>query len=262
MTDRHLQEAVTNETAEEHEEEEHHDEEDHEGHSDHEDEATESDELQQSKRAVWTEVIGATLLVNLATLVGVVVLFTNNIHGYFVKKGFISKSTPNQNTIFDILILSFAAGALLAMAVFLILPEAIEMIGGGHDGDSTDSEGTVAAKFGCSFLGGFLMPLVVAIIFHKNNDEVGVSHTCPSLPAQAVVSCCDAVIDTGMSVGGGDPLVSRVSQGQRQGCGGAAATRPLSPCSHQSRRPCDGQAYHKQEAHPLGPTWRCIPQLC
>ena len=212
---RRLQEAVTNETAEEHEEEEHHDEEDHEGedhdeedhegHSDHEDEATESDELQQSKRAVWTEVIGATFLINLATLVGVVVLFTNNIHGYFVKKGFISKSTPNQITIFDIIILSFAAGALLATAVFLILPEAIEMIGGGHDGDSTDSEGTVAAKFGCSFLGGFLLPLVVAIIFHENDDEVGVSHTRPSLPAPADVSRFDAVIDTGMSVGGGDP---------------------------------------------------------
>ena len=211
---RRLQEANANETAEEHEEEEHHDEEDHEGedhegeeegHSDHEDEATESDELQQSKRAVWTQVIGATFLINLATLVGVVVLFTNNIHGYFVKKGFISKSTPNQNTVFDILILSFAAGALLATAVFLILPEAIEMIGGGHDGDSTDSEGTVAAKFGCSFLGGFLLPLVIAIIFHKNDDEVGVSHTRPSLPAPADVSRFDAVIDTGMSVGGGDP---------------------------------------------------------
>ena len=203
VTDRHLQEAATNETAEEHEEEDHEGEE--EGHSDHEDEATESDELQQSKRAVWTQVIGATFLINLATLVGVVVLFTNNIHGYFVKKGLISKSTPNQITVFDILILSFAAGALLATAVFLILPEAIEMIGGGHDGDSTDSEGTVAAKFGCSFLGGFLLPLVIAIIFHKNDDEVGVSHTRPSLPAPADVSRFDAVIDTGMSVGGGDP---------------------------------------------------------
>ena len=165
--------------------------------------------MQQSKRAVWTEVIGATLLINLATLVGVFVLFTNNIHGYCVKKGLISKSTPNQSTVFDILILSFAAGALLATAVFLILPEAIEMIGGGHEGETTDSEGTVAAKFGCSFLGGFLLPLVIAIIFHKNDDDVGVSHTRPSLPAADVSKAVSiAVVDPGMSVGGGDPSLA------------------------------------------------------
>lgn len=130
----------------------------------------------------WGPVIGATLLVNLATLSGLLLLVVPSI-----RKGLLSKSSGDSQSrgkIIDILIPSFAVGALLATAVFLVLPEALHLIEGGHHdegGDDHDehdhrvlqdahedhgnSEGEAFAKWGCGILGGFLLPPFLALFF-------------------------------------------------------------------------------------------------
>lgn len=98
--------------------------------------------------------------------------------------------------ILDIVVPGFAVGALIATAVFLIFPEALAYIGGGHghddhsgdhddhsdhghrylqeDGhdDHGDEEGVIAAKFGCAILGGFLLPIFLSIFFHIDEEDI------------------------------------------------------------------------------------------
>ena len=149
---------------------------------------------------VWGAVIGATLLVNVATFSGVLILIIPAAHrGYLKYRGI--PGTPEAVTgkggrLLGIFIPGFAVGALIATAVFLIFPEALMYIGGGHGGDDGDShddhsdhaghrylqdgghddhgdnEGIIAAKFGCSILGGFLLPVFLSIFFHVSNEDV------------------------------------------------------------------------------------------
>jgi zinc transporter ZupT len=150
--------------------------------------------------SVWGAVIGATLLVNLATFSGVLILMVPAVQrGYLKYRGI--PGTPEAVTgkggrMLDIFVPGFAVGALIATSVFLILPEALMYIGGGHDdhGDGHDDhsdhdghrflqdghddhdddneEGANAAKFGCSILGGFLLPLFFSILFHIPDEDV------------------------------------------------------------------------------------------
>lgn len=86
------------------------------------------------------------------------------------------------------LIPSFASGALLATTVFLLLPESILLIGNAtgateHDHrrhlEEDNAESQLAWKFGASFLGGFLIPIVMGSIFpHAHADEVP-QDNCP-----------------------------------------------------------------------------------
>jgi zinc transporter ZupT len=137
-------------------------------------------------------------------------------------------------------------GALLATAVFLILPEALHMIEGAHSEDSHadhddhgeddvdhdhsdhdhrflqdedahaghdggDDESINAAKFGCAVLGGFLLPVVLSIIFHHTDtikEEDDVSAAPQELKEEEDCESCkekDADVETGVLIkSGGD----------------------------------------------------------
>ena len=133
----------------------------------------------------WGPVILATVLVNLSTLSGLFLLIVPTI-----RRGVLTKASSDLNShgkLIDIIIPSFAVGALMATAVFLVLPEALHLIegshsageGGGADDHSghnhrslqdehnanEDNEGVVFAKWGCAILGGFLLPAFLSLFF-------------------------------------------------------------------------------------------------
>jgi len=137
----------------------------------------------------WGVVIGATLLVNIATFSGVLILVLPAIYRELLKyRNIPVESSPavhGNGRIFDIIIPGFAVGALISTAVFLVLPESLKYISGESSSSHTDHSGqgrrylqadvhaseggNTAAKFGCSVLGGFLLPFVLAIIFHHSD---------------------------------------------------------------------------------------------
>jgi len=177
-----------------HEEDEHlhteEDADDHDSHSHdgHEDEFLGTSTMANESKAngePWGAVIGATLLVNVATFSGVLILALPAMYrGVLKYRNIPAQSSPaahGKGRFFDIVIPGFAVGALVATAVFLVLPESIKYISSeatdshsDHSGDdhrflqedAHAGEGSTAAKFGCSVLGGFLLPFVLAIIFH------------------------------------------------------------------------------------------------
>jgi len=138
----------------------------------------------------WGPVIGASLLVNVATLVGVLFFCScERSRGN-------SQTQPGNSK--DIMIPSFAAGALFATAFFLTLPESISQIQmsvmegieaehahaeeeghteeeGGHAEEEEDHTGEmlvpVTWRFAAAVVGGFLLPLLFNIIFpHIHSD--------------------------------------------------------------------------------------------
>ena len=127
----------------------------------------------------WGEVIGASLLVNLATLIGVI---------FFCSYDRCRNNTESKRGNFkDIMIPSFAAGALFATVFFLTLPESISQIQTsvieGMEAEHAHAEEEedhgaemlvpVTWRLGASILGGFLLPLVFSIIFpHIHVDNV------------------------------------------------------------------------------------------
>ena len=134
----------------------------------------------------WGAVLGATLLVNLATVVGLLLLVVPAI-----RKGMLGQTTSGTQShgkLLDIIIPSFAVGALMATTIFLVLPEALHLIEGAHEETGGDGhghrilqeehedhgdneEGIAAAKLGCGFLGGFLLPVFLSIFFHRDETE-------------------------------------------------------------------------------------------
>ena len=189
----------------------HDDHDSHEEHDDHDEFSTSTVANNESKTTdeggePWGAVIGASLLVNLATFSGVCILIIPSIYRsllYVYKHRKIpsrSNTRPATNgRFFDIIIPGFAVGALVATAVFLVLPESVKYLSGGghasHAGEEAaaaggvddhsghddhrylqedshageGSESSAAAKFGCSVLGGFLLPFVFSIIFHHSD---------------------------------------------------------------------------------------------
>jgi zinc transporter ZupT len=111
----------------------------------------------------WGYVIGASLIVNLATLTGVVVLFP-----------FFHRLTKCccSGRLMDIAISTLSAGALMATALLLILPEASLMMlvaeaeeEEGHDDHEDEIHSEVSWTFGVSVLGGFLLPFALSALF-------------------------------------------------------------------------------------------------
>jgi zinc transporter ZupT len=134
----------------------------------------------------WGHVIGATLLVNCAALTGLLLLLLPAM-----RKGLIATSEgESHGKWLDIIIPSFAVGALMATTVFLVVPEALHHIEGAHgiesgdedhsghghrllqdehdDHEEDNAEGVNAAKLGCGILGGFLLPIFLSILFHRD----------------------------------------------------------------------------------------------
>lgn len=192
---------------------------DHEGH-DHGSTATED------PQKPWGAVLLAALLVNLATFSGVVlaafiVVIPRRVHAYRQKKklqerrrqGVVDEDNDNEAPpaswldtwrVTQLWIPAFAAGALLSTVVFLIIPEAILLLEGGHEdhgdeeggddheghdhrltqeadddhfgsassgtedahaGHEEDTHGSTAWKLGVSILCGYLFPLLLSGIF-------------------------------------------------------------------------------------------------
>jgi len=148
----------------------------------------------------WGKVLGGTFLVNLATLTGVIFLIpVCSFKGSSEDKNeaaFIARQARRQK-ILDIIVPSFAAGALLATAVFLIGPESIVLIqrsltmeeggeGDGHDADHRFLEGEEGGhddhgfeilpattwRFATTLLSGFLVPIVFAVFVPRHVHNV------------------------------------------------------------------------------------------
>ena len=70
----------------------------------------------------------------------------------------------------------------------------------GHEGHDDSSESQNAAKFGCAILGGFLLPLVFAILFHhdKPNDTKSPSSAMMG-DEESCESCNPLNVETGVS---------------------------------------------------------------
>ncbi|KAL7472821.1 hypothetical protein ACHAXS_013194 [Conticribra weissflogii] len=141
----------------------------------------------------WGRVIGATLIVNLATLMGLLLLIIPAMYHGCLKwtgRDHTGPSMYEQGKFLNICIPGFAVGALMATAIFLVFHEAVHLIGGlhedinegdheghnhrhlqdTHDGHNHSEEGLHAAQFGMAVLGGFLIPVVLSIFF-DNNDR-------------------------------------------------------------------------------------------
>jgi hypothetical protein len=158
--------------------EEGHGDHDHDDHDDHDD-----------KPNPWGAVIGGTLLVNLATILGVIFLVP-----------VCRKQTALKKSILDIIVPSFAAGALIATGLFLTIPESIVLIQshimegmeehddhgdeGGEDhgdehGDEHDDHGFefypgTIWRFASALLAGFLFPILMKALFpNHDHHEIG-----------------------------------------------------------------------------------------
>ena len=175
------------------------------GHQDdhHEEEFHSFSEEATASSKPWGEVILATVLVNLTSLSGLVFLLIPAIHrGYLKMSGReVPEAAGAKSKALDICVPAFAVGALLATAFFLVFPEAVHLIEGGHsdhgdensDADSHEghghrllegedsheghddhagsSESQNAAKFGMAVLGGFLLPIFFGILFPHNHHH-------------------------------------------------------------------------------------------
>jgi zinc transporter ZupT len=188
---------------EDHEDEDHldedHEDEDHED-EDHEDEDHDEDHEDHAddENKPWGEVIVAALLINLASLIGLVFIVGSFASKKFLKAGVASEKEPFKWNFTHNIIPSFACGALLATSLFLILPESFNLItdyvqdgamededehdehrmledhGDDHE-DHVDTDVPVAWRLGVSVIGGFLLPIVTSMLFPHEQHE---SETC------------------------------------------------------------------------------------
>ena len=163
----------------------------------------------------WGPALGAAVTVQLTTLSGIVIIAASIMYRRIYVKTEDSKQFSNLIwTLQHLVVPSFAVGALLATAVFLIIPEALNLLKGGeahseeehrlrrrlvvmmvrslvegnetdhdHEGEehsdeehaeeehaeeeagSANSESQVSWKFGAAFLGGFIFPILLGVIF-------------------------------------------------------------------------------------------------
>ena len=87
----------------------------------------------------WGEVIGASILVMLTTCSGVFVFAAM----HFVRK--VDSTGENvqplwQRKFINLVVPSFACGAIFATALFLIIPEALHLLAGGHEDHEEEGE--------------------------------------------------------------------------------------------------------------------------
>eukprot|EP00977_Amphora_coffeiformis_P023080 scaffold12163_cov176-Amphora_coffeaeformis.AAC.19 len=135
----------------------------------------------------WGDVIAASLIIQAVTLSGLLVS---------VLMGYYGRIRGNKKDVLYFMsfkvIPSFACGALIATAVFLVIPESLVLLGGGHDEhgeehedeehlegeeglrrfleedsheDDGNSETEASWKFGAALLSGFLFPILLHVFF-------------------------------------------------------------------------------------------------
>jgi zinc transporter ZupT len=139
------------------------------GVEEHHDDEQDHDDLEKP----WGPALLAALLVNVASLIGIVIVFITAVTAG--RKG---SHTRDFHGLLHICLPSFASGALLATSVFLIIPEAIHLLEGSHDEEdehgahrfleeeeSGAGESEVAWKFGAAVLGGYLLPAFIGSFF-------------------------------------------------------------------------------------------------
>jgi zinc transporter ZupT len=126
----------------------------------------------------WGDVIAASFIIQLVTFSG---LFALSFARCFQRLRRKESDTSFWTTLHHAIIPSFASGALLATTVFLLIPEGLELLEGGHaaeylaehaveDGEhmeetEEDNKNTAAWKFGASLIGGFLFPILLGAVF-------------------------------------------------------------------------------------------------
>ena len=171
----------------------------------HGDEHGDEDEDHDDKKKPWGLVIGFSILINLATLVGIVFLIpafsrwtktdtqkdakTNSPQETVAdskKTGGDEKSADKSHFI-DVFVPSFASGALLATSFFLVIPEALYLIQthlteaeeaehadeGEEEHEEHEGELVPAAiwRFGASLLGGFMLPMLFDALFPRSKEH-------------------------------------------------------------------------------------------
>jgi len=259
----------------------------HDDHSGHDHADTEFDSVSSANDSVseklpWGAVIGASLLVNLAALSGVIIVVMTAIHrGVLKYQGKdASDAVVGHGKLFDICIPAFAVGALIATAVFLIFPEALHLLEGAHadrddEGDSHEghdhrylqedshaghddsSESANAAKFGCAILGGFLLPMLFSIFFHHGPEDVEAATVSGGNEGGCDI-CDPADAETGLS----DTVATAVDISSRFGSGARAAVQKIEEDSPpegfcEEERPAASPNQSVQELAP-----RVNRQLC
>lgn len=143
----------------------------------------------------WGNVIAASMLVNVMTLVGVIVVAGEYLRKLAFPAWHLPSESRKQWT--HNYIPMFACGALLATVVFLVLPEAYLLIAESldddtedttddhadhdhrfledHDHEEHDTETGATWRWGLSILCGFLIPVTVHFFFgedHKHDEEI------------------------------------------------------------------------------------------
>lgn len=211
------------------------------GESDHTEHTTHSSSSSSSSSKPWGYVIGYTLLVNLVTFSGVILIALPSIRKDIKRKKMVKESMrlsalSNNNSddndggvvpcyeaqvqaqqdskLLNLIIPSFATGALLSTVLFLILPEAIMSLNNahneyvaeheeheqgntrllGHVGDIHEGEIDVSTvwKFGTAVLAGYLLPVLFEIFTHP---KIGSSSSGLSPPSTAPCACDNDIDD-------------------------------------------------------------------
>ena len=125
----------------------------------------------------WGDVIAGSLIINLVTFSGVILISTVGVFNRM--RGSKGDDSAFWSMMHRIAIPSFAGGALLATVVFLLIPEAIELLEHAAEEDEDHStevyvegeeeaheeEGGAQWKFGVALLCGFLFPILVGTLF-------------------------------------------------------------------------------------------------
>jgi len=176
-------------THDSHDEESDHDNHDHDSHDENVNSISDGD---SGREKPWMIVILMTLLINCASLIGVIFLgasLLKRISGIGGEDIESQEVDLNKKNIFvDVVIPSFSSGTLLATSFFLILPEAITLITtenendteDGHDGhDHENHEGESNLwLFGAAVLLGYLIPMCLPFFVcgklctHSEKEEV------------------------------------------------------------------------------------------
>jgi ZIP Zinc transporter len=143
----------------------------------------------------WGAGLLAALLVNLVTFIGVLSLLPSTVLSQnvpqHIRKGFVNIIVP-----------SFACGTLFAASIFLIVPESLHLLSGGHDGHDhrrlENSEVDATWKFGASLMGGYLFLFCVNGTFsHHNFNEDSAPQSDPKVSNESQSEIAEQFVDSG-----------------------------------------------------------------